>query len=541
MGKRPHEESEENGSKKRKLAHNVNEMEITNETVQNRTALDNCPWPQQHQEVEPRKTIAVAATTTPTQTAPAPRRLSTAAAGDAPLAAHAQLSILPTPILAATDPHPYTSASGRLSPRSPVKAPQSSNEAGASEPPAVAFQLPSFSFNFDLSAGGEGGLVEQYLRLQRGEPASFPASRGTAPVGSRPAHSSSASRTTGASASASAVPTSHFVTPQRLPTHTGSTAEDAHASLSANHRTSAGITFSHPATQAQVAQVTPAHTTSAATGATAITDRDAVHLRVQQLAAHNVPSFSAVDHPLTVLISESFLEQYFTQVAEGLGAMGVVMLDCSLQEPGSLILDAFTAVCVVTAERLQNTTELKLLVKQLSEITFKFTKIHVIVVLAAAAEQGRQLNKTMLTLTQAVSRFPAAVCVRQCAASPAALVAVLAQLCSQSLRDAVTHQSTSTGTARHFHRPFLDHLQHCDAKHLAHCEYLQMFPTINFHTAAALLYHHPLKELVGQRAGVLCDLFAKQYVFCEELKDMLKAFVALLEAHAGLQLAAEIV
>eukprot|EP01032_Pedospumella_encystans_P013025 gene13025-15023_t len=529
-GKRPYVESEEydvqvprdDGSKKRKIVHGNIVAEGTDKTV----AHDN--HPQQHQQLQTERrggelpeNTAVAATIPPTQTAS--HRHSGTAAVDAPLlTAHPQLSVLPAPPSIAADPS--TSASRRHSPRSPVHPPLSSNEPASVEP-VTSFQLPSFNFNFDWNAGREGGLVEQYLRLQRGETAPVPTSRGAVPVGTRTIHTSTASR---------AAPTNHFVTPQRHLSYTDTTAEDSQASLSANRGASAG------APSPQVATVTPARTTSAAVSGTAITDRDAVHLRVQQLAAHNMTSFSAVDHPLTVLISESFLEQYFTQVAEELGALGVVMLDCPLQEPVSLILDAFTAVCVVTAESLQNTTELKMLVKKLSEITFKFTKIHVVVVLTPA-EQGRQLNKALLTLTQAVSRFPAAVCLRQCAASPAALVAVLEQLCSQSLRDSTMHQAHTTGTsARHFHRPYLDHLQHCDAKHLAHCEYLQLFPTLNFHTAAALLYHHPLRELVGQRAGVLCDLFAKQYVFCEELKDMLKSFVALLEAHAGLQLAAEV-
>ena len=535
-GKRPHVENEDNGvqvphddcSKKPKLTHGYNAAKGTDETVSH----DDHPQQQQQLQMERRggelhENAAVTATIPPTQTE-SHRHSAAAAVNAPPLTAHPQLSVLPALPFVAADQH--TSASGRHPPRSAVHPPPSRNNPASVEP-VTSFQLPSFNFNFDLSAGGEGGLVEQYLRLQRGETASIPTSRGAAPAGTHTTHTSTASR---------AAPTSHFVTPQRHPSHTGTTAEDPQAFLSANRGASAGASSSRTVTQ--VATVTPARTTSssAVVSATAITDRDAVHLRVQQLAAHNITSFSAVDHPLTVLISESFLELYFTQVAEGLGALGVVMLDCPLQEPVSLILDAFTAVCVVTAESLQNTSELKTLVKKLSEITFKFTKIHVAVVLTSE-EQGRQLNKALLTLTQAMSRFPAVVCLRQCSASPAALVAVLEQLCSQSLRDSMMHQAHSTGiSARHFHRPFLDHLQHCDAKHLAHCEYLQLFPTINFHTGAALLYHHPLRELVGQRAGVLCDLFAKQYVFCEELKDMLKSFVALLEAHAGLQLAAEV-
>jgi len=282
-----------------------------------------------------------------------------------------------------------------------------------------------------------------------------------------------------------------------------------------------------------VTQVTPAR----------ISEAEAVRLRLHQLSAHNTSAtFHAAEPPLTVLISESFLTKHFPGVASTVSAMGVVMIDCPLQEPVSIVLDHLTAVCVVSAVAMENKTEVRGLVKKLSEITFKFSKIAVLVVLdfdpSEELKAHTGLNQALLTLTQAVSRFPAAVTVRQCSSSPTDLAALLGQLCTQSLREAVTVLPVGA-SARHFHRPFLDRLQQCDAKYLAHCEFLQLFPTLNFYTAAALLHHHPLRELVGQRVGALCELFARQYVCSEELRDQIKAFVALLEAHAGLELHTE--
>lgn len=278
-----------------------------------------------------------------------------------------------------------------------------------------------------------------------------------------------------------------------------------------------------------VTQVTPAR----------IPETEAVRLRLQQLSAHNTSAFHATEQPLAVLISESFLTKHFPSVAGTVSAMGVTMIDCPLQEPVSIVLDHLTAVCVVSAVAVQDKNELKGLVKKLSEITFKFTKVVVIVLLDFEPSEELKthigLNQALLTLTQAVSRFPAAVTLRQCSPCPTDLTALLGQLCTQSLRDAVSVLPVGA-SARHFHRPFLDRLQHCDAKYLAHCEFLQLFPTLNFYTAAALLHHHPLRELVGQRVGALYELFARQYVCSEELRDQIKSFVTLLEAHAGLEL-----
>ena len=270
---------------------------------------------------------------------------------------------------------------------------------------------------------GQEDLVEQYLRLQRGE---GPRTERNAPM------------VRGGPSSAS------YVTPPR-----------------ATAKTPTAVVAPTAAPGALgVVQVTPAR----------ISETEAVRLRMQQLFAHNTLTFHAAEQPLTVLISESFLTKHYPSVVGSVSAMGVVMVDCPLQEPVSIVLDHFTAVCVVSATEIQDKSELKGLVKKLSEITFKFSKIVVLIILDFEPSEGLKvhtaLNQALLTLTQAVSRFPAAVTVRQCSSSPADLAAVLGQLCTQSMREAVSVLPAGA-SARHFHRPFLDHLQHCDAKYLA--------------------------------------------------------------------------
>ena len=348
-------------------------------------------------------------------------------------------------------------------------------------------------------------MVEQFMRVQRGEPT---------PQTSTALH--------------------HKVTPARNHVAASVTAT-VNAPQPGMQRTGAPPSLV-PNKSSRAAEVTPTRNS--------ITEAESVRLRMQQLAVHNISSFRATEQRLSVIVSEEFLERYFPAAAESLCTMGIDIFDCPLQQPVSVVIDAVTAMCVVSAVKMLNRDDLKVLVKSLCEIAFKFAKIHLLVVLddTGLSRDTSALNKAMLTLTQAVSKFPAAVYLRQCSALPHDLAAALGQACSHALREAVTKQTHPGATsARYFHRPFLQHLQECDGKHLAHCEYLQLFPSVNFYTAAVLLYHHPLSELVGQRVGALCDLFERQYVFSEALRDNLKNFVALLEVHAGLELPAQIV
>ena len=46
--------------------------------------------------------------------------------------------------------------------------------------------------------------------------------------------------------------------------------------------------------------------------------------------------------------------------------MGVVMVDCLVQEPVSVVLDHLTAACVVSATEIQDKSELKGMVKKLN-------------------------------------------------------------------------------------------------------------------------------------------------------------------------------
>lgn len=373
----------------------------------------------------------------------------------------------------------------------PTPTPPSSPAPPASPPDAqITEAVPVFEFSFPTVRSES--MVEQYLRLQS------------------------------SAASSSEVPVCSTVTPPRLQAHQQSRGVPVLPPQQNTHSASLAAPR-HP----KAAQVTPQRTRAG----------DQVHRRVTQLAAHNIAPFHAADHPLTVLACEAFLNDYCRSV--DLSAHGIEILDAPLQEPVSLILDATSAVCLVEPSRLTSKADLKCLVKALTEVAFKFSRIFLVVVLPPLPDPAVRtaVNSALLTVCQATSRCPATVSIRQCVPSGSNLTVLISQLCAQARRDTM-RAHPAVIEAKYAHRPFLIHLQQVDARFLAHCEFLQFFPTVNYYLAALLLYHYSVRELTGQRTRSLWDLLSTNYILTDELKDWLKSFVALQEVHAGLTMAA---
>lgn len=345
-------------------------------------------------------------------------------------------------------------------------------------------------------------MVEQYLRLQRG-----------VQLGARPAQVTGLA---GPAASTSRIAQPHKVTPQRHgPAATTTTAssslpEDSVRNIQATSTAAVPVSPQQPSNTKE---------------------------RIVQLAAHNIDGFHCGTHPLRILVSENFLEEHYLAVGALSSQYGVEMIDCPLETPVSLILDACTAVCVVPVASIVDRTTLKALVKQLSAVTFKFSCIYVVVLLPSTSSSSdtTEQNQAFLTLCQVLARFPAQVVLRQCPTQPDTLAFMLSQVCKQCLRDALQHgdavpSNVATPTVdRYFERPFLQQLQVGDPQFQMHCEFLQLFPTMNIFTAAALLHHFPLRELCATRLQHLRELFNTHYISNEEVEIALKGFVGLLK------------
>jgi hypothetical protein len=267
---------------------------------------------------------------------------------------------------------------------------------------------------------------------------------------------------------------------------------------------------------------------------------EAIRARLAQLSHYQHRSSSHQEDPLTVLVSESFFDEHGAVVGDLERSHHIRCVDCALESPVNAIVDATTAVCIVHSDAVKDKAQLKALVKQLTHVTFKFSRIHIVVILEAGAlgsagttaSREYQHSCGLLTLTQALVRFPAQTSLWQCTNTPGVVANVLAQICQQSTAHSM---QTDGATGRGYRcRPFLDNLSSADARHTAHCEFLQLFPTVNYYVAALLLHCLPLRSLVACEYTVLVAAARKVHQLHDSVEACIPAFTELTRVHVGL-------
>jgi hypothetical protein len=267
---------------------------------------------------------------------------------------------------------------------------------------------------------------------------------------------------------------------------------------------------------------------------------EAIRARLAQLSHYQHRSSSHQEDPLTVLVSESFLDEHGAVVGDLERSHHIRCVDCALESPVNVIVDATTAVCIVHSDAVKDKAQLKALVKQLTNVTFKFSRILIVVTLEAGAlgsagttaSREYQHSCGLLTLTQALGRFPAQPSLWQCTNTPGVVANVLAQVCQQCTARAI---QIDGATGRGYRcRHFLDNLCCAEARHTAHCEFLQMFPTVNYYVAALLLHCLPLRSLVACEYTALVAAVRKVHQLHHSVEACILAFTELTRVHVGL-------
>lgn len=345
-------------------------------------------------------------------------------------------------------------------------------------------------------------MLELYLRLQRGEPAPAP------------------------------IPAQ--VTPPPAPLRVTS-------ALSAQVTDRAQARPQPAAPHIQTATVSPAPV-----------PRDVVRARISQLEQshlhpplRNINNAVEDDAPLPVLVSEGFLEQQCATLGELERRHGVRCIDCALEQPVSMIVDACTAICLVPSGTVLEKAQLKQFVKQLTRITFKYSCIYIVVVLddqlggnnatggaLLNASWSLRLSRAMLTLKQALVRFPAQAFLCECCSTTSSVTTMLARICQQCA--AVAVQGGDTTSRAYRSRPYLQCLNDADAQHMAHCEFLQRYPTVNYYLAAWMLHVVPLQQLVATDPAALTSTLRRGHALPQTVEACVRAFLQLSSEHIGL-------
>jgi hypothetical protein len=284
----------------------------------------------------------------------------------------------------------------------------------------------------------------------------------------------------------------------------------------------------------------------------------------------SAPASSTRFNGLCILVSESFLE-----LSEGSWAIttlaekyGITCIDTLLKDPVTVIVDSSTAVCVIEEGTVGQVSSLKEFVKQLTGLVYRYSCIWIIIISRKGDEEaaiidGREgeVETGMRNLFTAISRFPVSVIVRSITESSSTALKTTTTTGSDTNKDAGTGTGSAVGAQlaemihlvcndnantvcithnilreRFVSREFLKALQGSDSIAFAEqCDFLQLFPSLNFYTAAQILSTISLKQ-IAEHLPERISALKKALLFVPPLDPVrLDSAFALFTVHCGLQ------
>lgn len=277
---------------------------------------------------------------------------------------------------------------------------------------------------------------------------------------------------------------------------------------------------------------------------------------------------------LRVLVADSMLGGSMVALLSDLSrAHGVASIDCAVEPPVSVVIDASTCVCIVTSRTLLHMPALKAFVKALTNIAFKYKRIWIVIhhdalgagagyskssvsgtnqsktlVVDADAVCGDKKLEMMLVLYKALLYFPVTTIVRE-AFTDNCLKNLIFTAVKDSMQRHIDFSNSHFNTRNSAssddgggvgtmicpldkksciaERGFLDLLL-SNHKFKQQAEFLQMFPTINIYVACLLLSSCQLKELAVMSAEELCNRFPNIESAClERLHEMMHEHIGI--------------
>ena len=253
---------------------------------------------------------------------------------------------------------------------------------------------------------------------------------------------------------------------------------------------------------------------------------------------------------LCVLVSESFMELPEGSVAINVLAdiYGISCIDVPVEPPVTVIVDSCTGVCVVDEDVLCNREELKVFVKMLTRLVYKFTCIWIIIV-SRYNEKGvwTGTGEGMTNLYTAISRFPIDIIVRGVAGPRSNdLIGTVDLSIGERLASMIHIICNDTANAvclsrdllrEHFvSREFLISLLTGDSRiFTGHCQFLETFPSINFYSAAQILSSMTLQQ-IAQHLPDKINVLKEALTFVPPISDVcFDSFFTLCTLHCGVQ------
>ena len=186
-----------------------------------------------------------------------------------------------------------------------------------------------------------------------------------------------------------------------------------------------------------------------------------------------------------ILIAENLFED--ASIITQLALAGIKCFDCALQSPIHFIIDLTTGVSILFETQLQSPQFLRQYILELTTNAFKFLGIWIIIL-----GEGNNSNcQEYFQLIQCLSSFPCDIIVRW------STLKRFPKMMQSMIDRAIQHVALKEGRMMHdfYNRDYL--LNISSPLFAARCEFLQLFPSINFFVAAYLLSKINILRLIG--------------------------------------------
>ena len=211
----------------------------------------------------------------------------------------------------------------------------------------------------------------------------------------------------------------------------------------------------------------------------------------------------------TILITENLFED--GSIITQLALEGIRCVDCALQPPIHFMIDILTGLSILFETQLHDSQFLRKYILQLTTNAFKFRRIWIIILGNNSSSNSSAYFQFILCL----SSFPCEVVVRW--GQTRRFAALMVSVIDMAVQCVAVEEGRLKG--EFFNREFLNNVN--TPLFAARCEFLQLFPSINFFAAAHLLSKWDISSLLGSSHDeTLLGLPTSLVPFVSKMKEL---------------------
>jgi hypothetical protein len=268
---------------------------------------------------------------------------------------------------------------------------------------------------------------------------------------------------------------------------------------------------------------------------------------VQSSTVSNHHTSSSTDTS-SVILDSIFLEQHASVIASLAQAYSIIAVDFKLSAPISAVLDIDTAISFIDCTILQDRESLIAYLRNLIKQSFKYSVIWIVVCRPSSMASHQTSFHDLIKLYQATSQLECNTIFREILVPAQGGQEILGVKSKRAVRARASESDAYASIIHHIH----SHVKRADERltahtamllsednvFVAHCEFLEMFPTMNVILAAALRESLQLKLLSTYDADQIIKLVEDRFssIKQDHIKRRVVTFILMLRAHVGLMM-----